>query len=133
MRLGRSDTPDGVKSVLSGLSWPLAAVMPVACGPASCLVKRDGQNPVRSLTPLGPPSFGGIRDRQRPKRVILSRTAQRLQCLDRPTDSGHSPRRPVSQRWAKTTSDGRHLLIRGTPFKAIVAPFLTTNAVVHEE
>ena len=40
------------------------------CGPAPCLVKRDGQNPVRSLTPLGPPSFGGIRDRQRPKRVI---------------------------------------------------------------
>src|SRR6266851_7656404 len=71
MRRGRDDASDGVKSVLSGLSWPLAAVMPVTlCGPAPCLVKRDGQNPVRSLTPLGPPSFGGIRDRQRPKRVI---------------------------------------------------------------
>jgi hypothetical protein len=29
MRLGRDDASDGVKSVLSGLSWPLAAVMPV--------------------------------------------------------------------------------------------------------
>jgi len=53
MRLGRDDALDGVKSVLSGLSWPLAAVMPVTlCGPAPCLVKRDGQNPVRSLTRL---------------------------------------------------------------------------------
>src|SRR5467141_3700407 len=39
------------------------------CGPARCLVKRDGKNPVRSLTPLGPPSFGGVRDRHRPLRV----------------------------------------------------------------
>jgi hypothetical protein len=29
MRLGCDDVPDGVKSVLSGLSWLLAAVMPV--------------------------------------------------------------------------------------------------------
>ena len=29
MRLGRDDAPDGVKSVLSGLPRPLAAVMPV--------------------------------------------------------------------------------------------------------
>jgi hypothetical protein len=29
MRLGRDDAPDGVKSVLSGLPWPLATVMPV--------------------------------------------------------------------------------------------------------
>jgi hypothetical protein len=29
MRLGRDDVPDGVKSVLSGFSWLLAAVMPV--------------------------------------------------------------------------------------------------------
>jgi hypothetical protein len=34
------------------------------------LVNRDGQNPVRSMTPLGPSSFGGIRDRQGPKRVM---------------------------------------------------------------
>src|SRR6266851_10091032 len=77
MRRGRDDASDGVKSVLSGLSWPLAAVMPVTlCGPAPCLVKRDGQNPVRSLTPLGPPSFGGIRDRQRPKRVTFGLDAK---------------------------------------------------------
>ncbi len=36
MRLGRDDAPDGVKSVLSGLPWPLAAVMPVALW--SCFV-----------------------------------------------------------------------------------------------
>src|SRR5690242_9380301 len=29
MRLGRDGASDGVKSVLSGPSWPLAAVMPV--------------------------------------------------------------------------------------------------------
>jgi len=29
MRLGWDDVPDGVKSVLSALSWLLAAVMPV--------------------------------------------------------------------------------------------------------
>ena len=50
------------------------------CGPAPCLVKRDGQNPVRSLTPLGPPSFGGIRDRQRPKRVMNRRDRLSASC-----------------------------------------------------
>jgi hypothetical protein len=29
MRLGRDNAPDGVNSVLSGLPWPLVAVMPV--------------------------------------------------------------------------------------------------------
>jgi hypothetical protein len=33
----------------------------------------------------------------------------------------------------KPTSDGRHLLIRGTPFKTIVAPLLATTAMVNEE
>ena len=32
---------------------------------------------------------------------------------------------------AKT--DGRYLLIRGTPFETIVAPLFAANAVVHEE
>jgi hypothetical protein len=30
-------------------------------------------------------------------------------------------------------TDGRYLLIRGTPFKTIVAPLLAANAVVHKE
>jgi hypothetical protein len=60
------------------------------CGPARCLVKRDGQNPVRSLPPLGPPSFGGIRDRQRPKRVRLGSDSRSASCpLSLSSGSGH--------------------------------------------
>jgi hypothetical protein len=54
MRLGRDDAPDGVKSVLSGVPWPLAAVMRVTLRSCSVPAKRDGQHPVPSLTPLGP-------------------------------------------------------------------------------
>jgi hypothetical protein len=67
MRLGRDDAPDGVKSVLSGLPWPLAAMMPVTLRSCSKPDHEGWPKPNAQFAPLGPPSFGDVRDRQRPK------------------------------------------------------------------
>src|SRR4030095_600596 len=55
MRLGRDDAPDGVKSVLSGLPRPLAAVMPVTL--RSCSVPGHEGSPKSSarFVLVGPP------------------------------------------------------------------------------
>jgi len=57
MRLGRSDAPDGVKSVLSVLPWPLAAVMPVTLRSCSVPGQEGWPKPSAQFDPAWPAKF----------------------------------------------------------------------------
>src|SRR5260370_598390 len=57
MRLGRDDAPDGVKSVLSGLSWALAAVMPVTLRSCSVPGQEGWPKPSAQFNPAWPAKF----------------------------------------------------------------------------
>src|SRR6267378_5499147 len=57
MRLGRDDAPDGVKSVPSGLSWPLAAVMPVTLRSCSVPGQAGWPKPSAQFDPAWPAKF----------------------------------------------------------------------------
>ena len=57
MRLGRDDALDGVKSVLSGLSWPLAAVMAVTLRSCSVPGQEGSPKPSAQFGPAWPAKF----------------------------------------------------------------------------
>jgi len=54
MRIGPDDAPDGVKSVLSGLPWSLAAVMPVTLRSCSVPSQEGWPKPSAQFDPAWP-------------------------------------------------------------------------------
>jgi hypothetical protein len=57
MRRGRDDASGGVKSVPSGLSWPLAAVMPVTLRSCSVPGQEGWPKPSAQFDPAWPAKF----------------------------------------------------------------------------